>query len=91
MDISYVHNLFYQFLLQPGTQITLDTSVFSQSRPLSQCSLHSESGSVISKTSDSVSVISNLTSSSRTSTSSKLIQPTIYESISEMRSYESKR
>lgn len=88
MDISYIYNLF----LQSGTQTTLDTLVFSQYRPASTCSLNSESDSVISKTGDSVSVVSNLTSASTSSTSSssKLIQPTIYQSISELRSYESK-
>ncbi|XP_060863188.1 E3 SUMO-protein ligase ZBED1-like [Metopolophium dirhodum] len=73
-----------------GAQTTLDT-VVSQSRPESSCSLHSDYDSLISKTSDTLSVVSNLTTASRssTSTSLKLIQPTIYQSISEFRSYES--
>lgn len=81
--------------MQSGTQTTLNTMVFSNSRPSSQCSVQSDSeysDSVLSKTSDSVSVVSNLSSATKSSTSTtqsqQLIQPTIDQSIKLVKSYE---
>lgn len=77
----------FNFLLQFGTQSSLDTVITSQpDRPVSQCS---ESDSVISKSSESVSVMSNLTLASGSSSSRRFTQPTIDQSINELRSYES--
>ena len=78
--------------MQSGTQTTLDSMIASTSRPVSQCSMQTEADSVISRTSDSVSVVSSFTSTSRSSSSlsSRLIQPTIDQSIRDLRSYESK-
>lgn len=66
--------------------------VVCTSRPVSQCSQQSETDSVISKTNDSLSVVSSFTSASRSSstTSTRLVQPTIDQSIRDLRSYESK-